>query len=412
MRTQQSKYAQYGFYVCLMAVIGLSVAVLESQAGLLNRIGGSSASSLGMAGAGEASAFHPGAQNVFLNPAGMVTVDGVEIYIGDISIFTDIEYKRDISKGGGTFDASKDIFQFPELAVAWRLDDHWILGADMWVPYGLAADLEQNLNLAKPFFHRQSEIFIAQGSIALAYQFNKEFSLGASLDIDYAKMGFHLPVQLSATSILSPYTQGDGFDVGASFGALWTPGSWRFGIKYSLPVSVDVDGDTNFATNAGLGKRDFKTEINVPQRLTAGAAYDINDIWSMAFDTIYTDYGKNDVLVINYAALPDKSLPLKWGDIWSFRLGNSLKMTDKLTWEQGVGYVLSGAPDNYMMPSVPDAAGISVTTGVKYDWNQRLSTYLSADYTWGKRDIGANWDAAGEINASLFVIGAGVNYKF
>ena len=71
--------------------------------------------------------------------------------------------------------------------------------------------------------------------------------------------------------------------------------------------TVDVDGDTNLSM-LKMGKQNFRAELNVPQRLTAGVAYDINDIWSMAFDAIYTDYGKNNTLVADYdnPALPSK----------------------------------------------------------------------------------------------------------
>ena len=100
-----------------------------------------------------------------------------------------------------------------------------------------------------------------------------------------------------------------------------------------------------------------------------------------------------------------------------FRLGNSIKMTEQLTWEQGIGYVLSGAPDEFMMASVPDAAGISVTTGVKYDWNKHLSTYylLIIPGGHGISDIQTleNRKAPGELNASLFllVLGSVINSK-
>ena len=102
MKSQLAGIIRLGFYACLLSVLGLCVTLPEGHAGLLNRIGGSSASSLGMAGAGEVSAFHAGAQNVFLNPAGMMTIDGLELYVGDISLWSDIDYERDSNLGGGT----------------------------------------------------------------------------------------------------------------------------------------------------------------------------------------------------------------------------------------------------------------------------------------------------------------------
>ncbi|MDX9754471.1 MAG: outer membrane protein transport protein [bacterium] len=392
-------------------VLGWALWIVSpSQAVLLNRIGSTSSSSLGMAGAGEVTAFHPGAMNLALNPAGLVTVEEIEAYLGGINLWSDFTYIRHPRAGGGEFGAYEDMFQFPEIAVAWRIDEHWIVGAELWVPYGLAADLRP---VPPDFYHNQAEIFVIQGSFGAAYQFTEDFSLGASLDLNYIDVEFHLPM-MTPLGVMSPTNQGDGLDVGFSLGVLWTPDAWRFGIKYSPPVSIDVDGDS-YLSALGLGRQAFETEVHVPQRVAAGVAYAFTDRWSVALEGQYTDYGKNNNLVLDYvSALPNKVLPLNWENVWGLHVGNSIKLTEKLTWEQGIGYLSYAAPDRDLLPAIPDAGGFSFDTGFKYDWNESVSTYLSFAYAGGDRDIGYNptRKAPGEMEADLFLIGLGLQYKF
>jgi long-subunit fatty acid transport protein len=249
----------------------------------------------------------------------------------------------------------------------------------------------------------------------VAYQFNDDFSLGASLDINYTELEFILPYFNSGVFAGTNGNQGDGVGLGGSFGALWTPGDWRFGMKYQMPVKVDINGHTDFTAALGLGRQDFDTVVHIPQQIQVGVAYQITDRWGVAFDAQYTDYERNNILELDYVApLPNGQLPLHWEDIIGLHVGNSIQMTDKLTWEQGVGYLTYGAPDETMLPAIPDASGFVVNTGVKYDWNDHVSTYLSVAYAWGDRDIGytPTRKAPGEMEASLFLLGAGLHYKF
>ncbi|MBD3266108.1 hypothetical protein GF373_05510 [bacterium] len=405
------------FYRSIFVLSTVSTCLLCSptaDAVLLNRIGSSSASSLGMAGAGQASAFHPGPQNLGLNPAGLSTVEDFELFAGGMVVLPEFSYTRHQNYGGGTFDAYDDIFPFPELAVGYRIDEHWIVGAECWVPYGLAADLRPVPS--QNFLHHQSEIFLMQGAFGVAYQLNDELSLGASLDVDFVKIKFHLPIIQNNIFLGTGRNMGDGLDVGGTFGILWTPDRWRLGLRYSMPVDIHLDGYTQFPAATGLGRHDYDSEVTAPQRVMAGVAYEINDMWSVAFDAQYTDYGANNTLVLDYnmSPIPDGELPLDWENVWGLHAGNSLQMTDQLTWEQGVGYLTYGAPDETMLPSIPDASGFVVDSGVIYDWNPHISTYLSVAYAWGDRDIGftPTRKAPGEMEASIWLVGAGLHYTF
>jgi len=206
----------------------------------------------------------------------------------------------------------------------------------------------------------------------------------------------------------------DGVDVGASFGLLWQPGDWRIGMKYSLPNTIDVDGETSFPASTGIPEQSFDSSITIPQRISAGIAYDLTPWWTAAFDAAYTDYEKNDNFVFEFDALPNASFPLQWEDVWSFHAGNVFQVTEKLTLKNGAGWLSQGMPDDTLIPSIPDTPGWIVSAGAGYQYNENIKVDVGLAYAWGERDIGFSpiRAATGELDSSLWLASLGFTFSF
>ncbi|MBI1388863.1 MAG: hypothetical protein GC154_10495 [bacterium] len=402
--------AARGFIATLVIAISLCSPPI-THAGLLNRLGSQSARGLSMSGAGDVTGLHAGPINAALNPAALSTVDGLELYLGDVSVWTDFSYDQAPLLGGTHFEAKDEIFQFPEAALAYRLDDRWVIGFALWAPYGLSADF-RDASLTFPGYN--TELADIELSLAASYQVSEDVSVGASLNVDYLDLHFRLPVVVGGTFLGHNVGDADGFGVGGALGVLWTPDRWRLGVKYSFPVDVDMDGSTTLPPLLGLPRDDFSAKIHVPQRIAAGVAYEITDWWTAAFDATYTDYGENNNFTFDFDRIPSAGLPLDWGSIWSFHAGSMFRVTDKLTWMQGAGWLSSGMPDYSMIPSIPDTPGWIVSTGVEYRFCDSFSLDAGMAYAWGDRNIGfdPSRPSAGDIHSDIWLANIGFNFHF
>lgn len=385
--------------------------VNETSAGLLNRLGSSSPVGLSMSGAGDTVGLPMGAGVLGLNPAALMHVEGIELYIGNTFVWTDFSLDQPDLLGGQHFEAKDEMFFFPEMAVAWRINEQWVIGAEVWVPYGLAADYS---DLTPTFFAYNTELSVLQAAFAAAYQPIEDLSFGVSLNVDTVDLRFRLPTIIGGTFLGMSSGKADGSGVGASLGVLWTPGRWKLGIRYAIPTSVDIDGYTRFPDGLGLGKQDFSSEIDIPQRVAVGIAYDLTDWWTTAFDATYTDYNQSGDFRFDFDHLPANSLPLDWGSVWSFHAGNQFQVTEDIQLKQGVGWLSSGMPDDTLLPSIPDTPGWIVSGGIDYKITQVVELMASVAYAWGDRDIGfaPTRPASGDMDSSVWLAGIGFNFRF
>ncbi len=394
-------------FVFFLVMLGVATA----QAGLLNRLGSPSPLGLSTSGAGDTVGLHEGPVNTGLNPAALTTVDGLELYLGNTFTWTDFSFQQSPQLGGQHFEAKDELFLFPELALAYRIDDHWIVGAQLWVPWGLAADFD---DMTPTFPGYNTELVDLQTALAVAYQFNEEFSLAASLNVDYIDFRFRLPTVINNTFLGLNSGDADGVGVGGSFGALWRPGKWSFGIKYSLPSSIDIDGHTDFPPGLGIAGDDFSADVDLPQRVAVGISYELTEWWTVAVDGTFTDYEQSDNFVFDFDNLPPNGLPLNWENVWSIHAGNQFQVTDQLTWKNGAGWLSQGMPDDTLIPSIPDTPGWIVSTGVGYEFNEHVRADASVAYAWGERDIGfaPTRPGSGELHSDIWLAGIGLNFSF
>ena len=396
---------------CLGLLCLLQAAPMDASAGLLNRLGSTSPMGLATSGAGDHTGVNRGPFNAALNPAALVTVDGVELYLGDVSLWTDFSYQQHALLGGSHFEALDENFQFPEFALGWRIDENWIIAVQLSVPYGLASDFR---DMSATFPGYNTELSDLQTSIAAAYQFNDEFSIGATLNVDYFDLTYRLPVIVGGTFLGHNSGEADGFGVSGSIGALWRPGNWRLGIKYAFPSTVDIDGHSNLPPALGIVRDGFSSEIDIPQRIAAGVAYEFTDWWTSAVDVTYTDYEQSDLFVFDYDVAPNAALPLAWKSVWSIHAGNFIKVTDQLTWKQGAGWLSSAMPDDVLLPSIPDTPGWIVSTGLGYEAAEWMTIDVSFAYAWGDRNIGFGLTrpSSGDLHSDIWLAGIGLNFRF
>ncbi len=396
---------------CIGLLVLIQTSAIDSHAGLLNRLGSTSPMGLSTSGAGDHSGANPGPFNAALNPAALVTVNGVELYLGDVSLWTDFSYEQHPLLGGANFEALDENFHFPEFALGWRIDQHWIVAVQVGAPYGLASDF-RDMSLTFPGYN--TELVDIQTSFAAAYQFNDEFSIGATINIDYFDLTYRLPVVVGGTFLGHNSGDADGVGVSGSIGALWRPGPWSIGMKYAFPSTVDIDGRSNLPPALGIASDDFSSEVDVPQRVGVGVAYEITNWWTAAVDATYTDYEQSDVFVFDYDKIPNAELPLHWKSVWSVHAGNFIKVTDQLTWKHGAGWLSSAMPDDVLIPSIPDTPGWIVSTGLGYEATEWMTIDVSFAYAWGDRNIGFDLarPSSGELNSDIWLAGIGLNVKF
>ncbi|MCJ7579816.1 MAG: outer membrane protein transport protein [Candidatus Aminicenantes bacterium] len=254
------------------------------------------------------------------------------------------------------------------------------------------------------------ESFIGQIAIspAIAVKISDNFSLGATLNINYGI--FNIERTAGAALILHPqaglmfvdlgqYTEkSKGWGFGATIGALVKPiEQLSIGVSFRTPSKVKFDGDASIENFPSLGAPEastFTREVISPMWLGIGIAFNPAENITITADGHYTNWGKLDTVATEYsdlfwqAALADEAdLELMWEDKWQFRFGVEYWVSETLAVRAGYYNDPTPSPDTTLNVLVPGFDFNAITGGIGLVMNN-FSIDVSAEYLFGKeRDI-------------------------
>jgi long-chain fatty acid transport protein len=407
---------------------------------------------------------------MYWNPAGLTQINGTNLTAACAMIIPSADYTSSTGWPGissSKIEAEDKIWTFPNIYFTQKLNDKFVYGLSVYVPYGLGA--EWNLyelpstmmtpggaaNLTWPNGFPENEFLSSIGIVDIhpsaAYQITDNLSVGAGISVFYGMIEIMKLIPHSTYSTYLPKTldiEGSGLGFGGNFGLMYTLNeNMQLGLSGKLPGSITLEGDANvnvYFNNiiaAGMGipaatavkmPADAEATVNLPAELGLGFAYNINKNWLVSTDFSWTGWSCMDKIEIKLdgdnlttnpvTPLPDVELETKWEDTFRFSLGTEYKLDQGTALRAGFFFDPSPIPDEALDPTWPDVNNkFSYNIGVGYPINEKMSFDFAYEYIhFTEREIkdqvmsasGSAENMKGTYNTAINALNFGLNYKF
>lgn len=356
-----------------------------------------------------------GADSAYYNPANMVFMEDKQnaeldlIYIG----LDPVKYKSDDNTID--IDAKSETFFVPSLNyVSGKLGDNGVrVGMSVVVPGGLSKRWSDSpaVDRAEEFTLEVVEVnptaaFSVRDDLAIAVGFRMVSSSGI----------------VKSSSAASRELTGDSIDVGYNLALAYKPmKNLEVAITYRSKVNLTVEGNAKLSIgNALVYDGGANVTIPLPSTFNAAVAYILPSETTVEF--VYERVGWSAYSSLNFdyvSAIPailqpsfDASIPKNWKDTNVYRLGVTQEL-DRYTLMGGVVLDETPVPESTASFELPDSDSLSVSAGVRYQYNESINLGFGALYSMRDKRQVNNAHINGEFsNANVLLISAGLGYKF
>lgn len=345
----------------LIAVAGMSGSALATNGDNLIGLG---AHSRALGGTGTA-AFY-GAENTLTNPALLGKMKGTEFSIAGTAFMPDVKATTNV--GSPTFSYSSktsdaDLFAIPEVSLASRLNDNWVLGIGMYGTSGMGVDYDGNAGL----FNGESNLMMMKFSPSVTYN-TANWGIGAALSVQYGALDINYATAAGTVGDGNASDFGYGFNIGGYFDI--TP-NLTIGASYQSEIEMDYDRQlTTAADGFGVGPAGMRTitsdTLTQPEEWKIGVAYTTGP-WMVTGDYKRVNWSKAE----GYDTF-------NWDDQDIFGLGVKYSGNG---WWFGVGYNYGEDPIK-KLPSSQTMAGYS-NQAVNLFNNHFFPAITESHYTFG-----------------------------
>lgn len=220
----------------------------------------------------------------------------------------------------------------------------------------------------------------------IAYKLTDKLSVGAGVRGEVATTEFSLVLGPADVDFGRGYAYGGGFQLGLHYRVR---DDLSFGLAYRSPSWFgDLSGGRGQASLLGLVPIDLGRigidELRLPQKITAGVAWDVTDWLKLVGEVRWINYANSsyhDLTVTTDRPISLRTpLPLGYQDQWVIAVGAEFKLDDH--WKLGVGYNYGTEPVSrkHLLPMGSTIAQHHFTTGLRYE---KDNWWLGAGYILG-----------------------------
>ena len=375
----------------------------------------------GMGGAGTA-LIQDGAA-LFFNPGGVSFLSGNSVNVG---VTPTIENGQFLDKNTGATARTKSPVSYPFAAYGvFGLKDssNLKLGLAIYTPFGSTVEWENGWMGRFALTRLQLQSIFIQPTVS--YKINKKLGVGAGFVYSTGKVNLQkdLPVVDASGNYGHAELNGKANGYGFNAGVYYKPTDrLSIGLTYRSQVNMKVkSGDATFTVPGSLSGNfpngNFTASLPLPQVVTLGLGYVVNDKLSLALDVNYVGWKVYDTLSFDYAnnttSLVDTKSARMYKNTVAFRLGGQYKITEAFTVRLGVAYGLSPIQSGYVTPETPDANRVNYTVGLGYAFNKKFGVNASFLFTSFKReDTNLESGLSGTYKTNVCAPGISLFYKF
>lgn len=385
-----------------------------------------------------------GAENnsyAFFNAAGLTRQKGTQFNIGGTYIAPKAQASEVRAQDGSRGSDINNIVHAavaPNMNISHQLTDKAFIGASLNIPYGMITKYDRDWIGADHGI--TSKVTTVTVTPMAAYKLTDQLSLGAGVQLQYVKARLTNSSRQNMVDLVA--LEGDTFDLGYQLGALYefNP-TTRVGLAFRSEVEHKLKGKieanksgyssipTYEAQVAGaminaLLNQDIHADLTTPATLSMGVYHEFNDKWAVmaeyqrvfwsSFDSlniIGDKYNQNDGAISRISE--------KWRDTNFFAVGASYQIDHQWKWRLGLAYDQSAVRLQHRTPRIPDSDRVWYSTGLNYQYNEKLSFDLAYTYIYAhKAHVDTALTGNGGVNASaeysnsVQLFGLSLNYKF
>lgn len=410
-------------------VIALAVVLLAASsaqaAGFLLRNQGARAS-------GRANAFvadPSDASAIYHNPAGINNLDGIQVNVGGNVIVPDSTFT---GLDGQTAEVVTSAIITPYAYATYELNDFLTFGLGMNPPYGSGLEWDENSPGRQIVREISLQTFYITPTVGIDFDQIGVPGLAFAAGLDLVPAAAYLRQDiLFGDQVGQAELSGSDFGVGGRAGITYNPAfaqDLHIGVAYRLPVAFRFEGEGDFDIDDPTLRQSLNpdgsgaVELEVPQVLSVGVAYDILPELQVEVNVDYVGWSVYDELVLTLPSFPETPdqreeliLPRNWSDETVFRIG--AEWTEE-TWavRGGFAYDPTPVPDTTLDFTLPDANRRILTAGVSFQMTDNIGVDSSFWYLFPNRfetsDEPFTPPVKGTYEVGAFVFSLGLNVTF
>ena len=363
-----------------------------------------------------------GAENgsyAYFNVAGLTRQKGTQLNIGGTYIAPRAEASnvKDADDHRGS-DVNNIVHSAvaPNATISHQINEKAFIGVGLNVPYGMITKYDEEW--AGSDHGITSKVISATVTPMFAYKVTDKLSLGAGLQMQYIRARLTNTAQ---NQQIKTATKGDAFDIGYQLGAMYEFNeNTRVGVAYRSQVKHKLTGELSSAAPVPNLNQNINARLTTPEMLSMGIYHQLNDKWAVMAEyqrVFWSSFETLDIYGEDYPFV--SSTKEKWRDTNFFAVGASYQIDHQWKWRLGLAYDQSAVRVQHRTPRIPDSDRIWYSTGLNYQYNDKLTFDLAYTYIKAHKahlatsltgNIGSHVTA--EYTNSVQLFGLSLNYKF
>lgn len=447
--------------LCATGMFGLSTGAMASAFQLWEQSG----ASVGNYHAGYAASAED-ASTAWFNPAGITKFKHQQVVVGGAAIMSSFKYKGDINfrntsplppvalngitAQGGAFGL------VPNVHYVTPITDKLGFGFSVDAPFGLKTDYGNGSPLR--YAATRTSITVVDISPSLAYEFNKQWSLGLGFDVQRASGEFDnvsgarvttlpgTPYSPALDTTLTNRANGTGYGYHAGVMFDMTPDT-RLGLSYHSQVVHHLTGTSKFVgpiaqnlnrfSNPGYGvlaSNRAKVNVTLPAYTALGAFHHLNPKWNLMGSVIYTQW--RSFTALNFQGLAgavpapapafvqgstgfNATIPENFRNTWNVSLGADYLATETFTLRSAIGFDQTPVRNAERNVQLPDNNRYVIALGGHYKATKAVAVDLGWTHLFmrqarvapGPLQTGAKIvDTSGHVNGGADVFGGQITW--
>lgn len=362
---------------------------------------------------------------IFYNPGGLTSIDHIQAYANATFIMPNTKY---IDYPTGTYSANTREQTFVPvnfyIGAPVSYKSPVSVGLALYTPYGNGLKWDDNWRgryMIQDIYFRATCI-----QPTVAYRINDMISVGAGFvyAMGHVELSRAIPITDQNGNDGKAELVGNGHGYGFNVGfQMAVSEKVQLGLSYRSQINMKVKkGSATFTVPQSLATSfpytTFSSTLPLPQVISFGVGYHVNDDLTLQADVNYTGWAAYDSLVLDFkdnsAALADTRSPRRYKNIVAIRVGGHYVVSDKISVMLGAAWDPTPVRDGFVSPDLPDANRALLTGGLTYKPFEKLTIIGALEYVSGVKRT-ASFDAggfSGRYQTKAFTPGIGISYDF
>jgi long-chain fatty acid transport protein len=354
----------------------------------------------------------------------------------------------------------------PSLYGSMPLNDRWVVGIAVNVPFGLVTDYDDDW--MGRFQARHSKIETVNIAPSIAWRVTDQLSIGAG--INYQMLDATLTNSVNYTAAIAqaltqlgapPETvagavqanpglenrtqlKGDDEAWGFNVGVLFEPvEGTRLGLSYRSKYKYKVKGEVNFdapptaqtlqgqgiiaqlsGPGGPLSSQDARVDLTLPEIVLASITQQVGANLKVMADVSWQRWSRVEELrVVNDAGTTISLTPEEWDNTWRVNLGAEWRWSEQWTFRAGLAYDQSAVPDSTRTPRLPDSDRYWVAIGAQWRPSDAITIDAGYAHLFAKEgpseqenhtaaQIAQSGALIGDYDASVDILSVQLGYRF